>query len=46
MIIKVPENEEGLVKLKNHLAENEVDLAKMKAQVECVAEYISIIEGF
>lgn len=44
--MKVPENEEELVKLKNHLAENEVDLAKMKAQVDCVAEYINIIESF
>jgi hypothetical protein len=42
----VPSNEEELVHLKNKLAENEVDLAKMKTQVDCVAEYISILEMF
>lgn len=28
------------------MAENEVDLAKMKTQVDCVADYISILEQF
>lgn len=35
-IMKQPKNEQELVELKNYLAENDVNLAKMRKEVDCV----------
>ena len=39
-ILTVPEDEEGLVELKNEIAENNVNLAKMNTEVESVYDFM------
>ncbi|EAS04067.1 axonemal dynein heavy chain (macronuclear) [Tetrahymena thermophila SB210] len=46
IIVSIPQNEEDLVNLKNRLAENEVDIAKMKAQLDCLQEFVAILESY
>ncbi|KAL4494234.1 hypothetical protein ABPG73_018753, partial [Tetrahymena malaccensis] len=43
---KIPQNEEELVALKAQIKENEVNLAKIANEVNCVGEFLKILEKY
>lgn len=45
-ILKHPKDEQELVDLKRYLAENDVNLAKMKKEVDCVYDYLLMFEDY
>ena len=45
-ILVQPKNEQELVELKTYLAENDINLAKMKNEVDCVYEYLEMFEQY
>jgi hypothetical protein len=43
-MLSQPENEFQLVELKNFIAETEVNLAKVRKEVDCIYEYLDLFE--
>lgn len=41
-----PKNEKELVELKNHIAEHEVNLAKLKSEVLAILKFLKILEDY